>query len=84
LYYESIIRTEASLGRISRYIKNNPTNWIRDQLISTEPNDLDSALLSEQAFVGDQLKPEEEEAWAGLTGDRMELGKDKKVTGNEK
>ena len=31
LYYESIIRTDASLNRISHYIKNNPIKWLQDK-----------------------------------------------------
>ena len=31
LYYESIVRTDASLNRISHYIKNNPIKWQQDK-----------------------------------------------------
>jgi putative transposase len=31
LYYESIIRTDASLERISNYIRNNPLKWQMDK-----------------------------------------------------
>ena len=30
-YYESIVWTPASFGRVKRYIENNPRSWARDK-----------------------------------------------------
>lgn len=37
-YYEHIIRSEASLGRIRQYIQNNPLSWQHDQLHPGNPS----------------------------------------------
>jgi REP element-mobilizing transposase RayT len=36
-YYEHIIRNERALNAIREYIKNNPANWLEDQLHPASP-----------------------------------------------